>query len=50
MGQVSPNPATGLGPVKLNLHVTFAGIVAHERRHLWQARQVRNHAAFPEAR
>ena len=43
-------PVPGFGPVKLNLHITFARIAAHERRHLWQARQVRNHAAFPEAR
>ena len=43
-------PAPGLGPVKLNLHITFAWIAAHERRHLWQARQVRNHAGFPEVR
>lgn len=42
-------PAPGLGPVKLNLHITFAWIAAHERRHLWQARQVRNRARFPEA-
>lgn len=41
-------PAPGLGPVKLNLHITFAWIAAHERRHLWQARQVRGHAGFPE--
>lgn len=40
-------PAPGLGPVKVNLFVTLAWIVAHERRHLWQARQVRQHAAFP---
>jgi len=39
-------PAPGFGPVKLNLHVTFAWIAAHERRHLWQARQVRGHAEF----
>ncbi|MGA3040714.1 MAG: DinB family protein [Bryobacteraceae bacterium] len=43
-------PAPGFGPVKLNLHLTFAWIAAHERRHLWQARQVRNHASFPVAR
>lgn len=42
-------PAPGLGPVRLNLYVTFAWIAAHERRHLWQARQVRNSAAFPLA-
>jgi hypothetical protein len=43
-------PAPGLGPVMLNLHITLAWIAAHERRHLWQARQVRNHAGFPDAR
>ena len=43
-------PAPGLGPVRFNLYLTFAWIAAHERRHLWQARQVRNHAAFPAAR
>jgi hypothetical protein len=41
--------ALGLGPVRVNLYVAFAWIAAHERRHLWQARQVRNHAAFPPA-
>jgi hypothetical protein len=39
--------AQGLVPAKLSLRVTFAWIAAHERRHLWQARQVRNHTAFP---
>ena len=43
-------PAPGLGPVKLNLHITLAWIAAHERRHLWQARQVRSLAASPPAR
>lgn len=42
--------APGLGPVKLNLFVSLAWIAAHERRHLWQARQVRNHPAFPAAK
>ncbi|HLY19286.1 MAG TPA: DinB family protein [Bryobacteraceae bacterium] len=40
-------PAPGFGPVRLNLHITLAWIAAHERRHLWQARQVLGHAAFP---
>ena len=40
-------PAPGLGPLRLNLYITFAWIAAHERRHLWQARQVRNDPAFP---
>ncbi len=41
-------PAPGL-PIKVNLYVTFAWLAAHERRHLWQARQVRNHPGFPAA-
>jgi hypothetical protein len=40
-------PAPGWGPVRLNLHITLAWMAAHQRRHLWQARQVRNHAMFP---
>jgi hypothetical protein len=40
-------PAPGLGPARFNLQLTFTWIAAHERRHLWQARQVRSHAAFP---
>jgi hypothetical protein len=40
-------PALEAGRFRFNLQLTFAWIVAHERRHLWQARQVRNHAAFP---
>lgn len=39
-------PVPGMGPIRFNLHLTFAWIAAHERRHLWQARQVRNHPAF----
>jgi len=35
---------------RFNLQLVFAWIAAHERRHLWQARQVRNHAAFPGIR
>lgn len=41
-------PALEAGRLRFNLQLTFAWIVAHERRHLWQARQVRNHPAFPE--
>lgn len=41
--------APGFGPIRLNLHVSLAWIAAHERRHLWQARQVRQHPAFPPA-
>jgi hypothetical protein len=40
-------PVPGLGPLRFNLYLSFAWIAAHERRHLWQARQVRNHAGFP---
>ncbi len=40
-----PTPEMRL--VRFNLHLTFAWIAAHERRHLWQARQVLNHPKFP---
>ncbi len=40
-------PAPEARLLRFNLQLTFAWIAAHERRHLWQARQVRNHAAFP---
>ncbi|MGO4885567.1 MAG: DinB family protein [Bryobacteraceae bacterium] len=43
-------PAPEARPLRFNLQFTFAWIAAHERRHLWQARQVRNHAAFPAVR
>jgi hypothetical protein len=33
--------------VKMPLGARFALITAHDRRHLWQAEQVRNHASFP---
>jgi hypothetical protein len=36
-------------PVRFNLLLTLEWIVAHERRHLWQARQVRENPAFPPA-
>lgn len=35
--------------IKLTLGQTFAVLAAHERRHLWQARQVRQDANFPRA-
>ena len=41
-------PAPGLRPLRPNLYVTLAWIAAHQRRHLWQARQVRNDPAFPQ--
>ena len=33
--------------LKLSLAAAFAMIAAHQRRHLWQARQVRASASFP---
>jgi hypothetical protein len=41
-------PAPEAGLFRFNLQLTFAWIAAHQRRHLWQARQVRNHAGFPQ--
>ncbi len=41
-------PAPGL-PLRFNLLLTLEWIAAHERRHLWQARQVRESPAFPAA-
>lgn len=35
--------------LKLSLGVVFATAAAHQRRHLWQAREVRNHPDFPNA-
>lgn len=35
------------GPISFSLGGTFLILLAHERRHLWQARQVRLDAAFP---
>jgi hypothetical protein len=39
------SPASPL--IKLTLEEAIALMAAHERRHLWQARQVRNHPDFP---
>jgi hypothetical protein len=36
-------------PVRFNLFLTLEWIAAHERRHLWQARQVRENPSFPPA-
>lgn len=33
--------------MKLSLGQSFGLVATHERRHLWQARQVRTHPAFP---
>lgn len=33
--------------IRLTLGQSFALMAAHERRHLWQARQVKNHPNFP---
>lgn len=40
--------APGMGPLRFNLQFSVEWIVAHQRRHLWQARQVRRNPAFPE--
>jgi len=40
-------PTPGFGTVRFNLRTTFAWIAAHERRHLWQAAEVRKHPSFP---
>ena len=34
-------------PISWSLNGTFAILLAHERRHVWQAREVRNDPAFP---
>jgi hypothetical protein len=34
--------------IKLTLGQAFRLVTAHERRHLWQARQVKEHAGFPQ--
>jgi DinB superfamily len=34
-------------PFRLGLGTCLAFLAAHQRRHLWQARQVRSHADFP---
>jgi hypothetical protein len=35
--------------VKMSLGTMFALVLTHERRHIWQARQVRNQSSFPSA-
>ena len=40
-----PSPVTNL--IKYNLGMAFWIQTAHDRRHLWQAREVRNHPGFP---
>ncbi|HUR34358.1 MAG TPA: DinB family protein [Vicinamibacterales bacterium] len=35
------------GPVSFSLGGTFSILLAHERRHVWQAREVRNDRGFP---
>lgn len=35
--------------LRFNLATWFAVAAAHERRHLWQAREVKRHAGFPHA-
>jgi hypothetical protein len=39
------SPVTKL--IKLSLGQSFGLLATHERRHLWQARQIREHPAFP---
>lgn len=36
-------------PVSFSLGATFSVLLAHERRHIWQAREVRKHPGFPSA-
>jgi hypothetical protein len=36
-----------VGPFRFALGACFSFLAAHERRHLWQARQVRSHPDFP---
>ena len=35
-------------PVSFSLNGTFGILLAHQRRHMWQAREVRNNRAFPQ--
>ena len=35
------------GPVSFSLAATFLILLAHDRRHIWQARAVRNASGFP---
>ena len=35
------------GPMSFSLAATFLILLAHDRRHIWQARQVRNAGSFP---
>ena len=42
-------PALVRAIVKMPLGARFELLAAHDRRHLWQADQVRNHADFPAA-
>ena len=39
--------ASPAGPFKMSLGQRFALVAAHDRRHLWQAWQVRKHRDFP---
>jgi hypothetical protein len=41
----TPSPVSRY--VKLSLGKAFEGVAAHQRRHLWQARQVKADPAFP---
>jgi hypothetical protein len=37
-----------VAPIRFTLGTTFRILLAHERRHIWQARQVRRAPGFPE--
>lgn len=41
----TPSPVSRY--LKLSLGKAFEGVAAHQRRHLWQARQVKKDGAFP---
>jgi hypothetical protein len=42
-------PALARAIIKMPLGARFELLAAHDRRHLWQADQVRNHPEFPKA-
>lgn len=41
------NVRSQFAPISLSIGATFVVLLAHERRHLWQAREVRLEAGFP---
>lgn len=40
-------PSALVGKFRLRLSAWMPAMIAHERRHLWQARQIRSHTDFP---